>query len=289
MIKSAVTVSLVPEARGGPFIFWDDLPAACRRAKELGFDGIELFAPDAKTIERSDLRRLLDDHGLKLAAAGTGAGWVKHKLSLTSPDRSIREKAKDFVRSIIDVAAPLGAPAVVGSMQGRWGGDVDRDTALGFLSEAMYELARYSTQYQMKVLLEPLNRYETNLVNTFLDAVKVIFNTREGEIRLLADLFHMNIEEGWALPKAVKTVWVGHVHLADSNRHAAGFGHIDFAPIGQALCELRYDGYVSAEALPLPDSDTAARKTMETFRRFFPQVMDGGPPDTFCPGPPELE
>ena len=69
MIKSAVTISLVPEARGGPFVFWDDLPAACRKAAELGFDGVEVFAPDAGSLG-AGLRRALDDQGLQLAAAG---------------------------------------------------------------------------------------------------------------------------------------------------------------------------------------------------------------------------
>ncbi len=118
MIRSAVTVSLVAEARGGPFVFWDDLPAACRKAKALGFDAIEVFPPGPEAIG-GDLRKLLDDHGLDLAAVGTGAGWVKHRLTLTSADPSVRERARDFVRSIIDVAGALGAPAIIGSMQGR--------------------------------------------------------------------------------------------------------------------------------------------------------------------------
>ena len=50
MIKSAVTISLVPEARGGPFVFWDDLADACRKASSLGFDGVEVFPPDASAI-----------------------------------------------------------------------------------------------------------------------------------------------------------------------------------------------------------------------------------------------
>src|SRR3954453_14998525 len=97
-MRSAVTVSLVAEARGGPFVFWDDLPAACRQAKELGFDAIELFPPGPDAVDPGELRILLDDNGLSLAAVGTGAGWVKHKLSLTAAEEATREKAIDFVR-----------------------------------------------------------------------------------------------------------------------------------------------------------------------------------------------
>src|SRR5258706_8816842 len=101
MIRSCVTVSLVPEARGGPFVFWDDLPGACRAAAELGFDGIEIFPPGPDAIDAVALKSLLAEYRLELAAMGTGAGWLRHKLHLTHPDREIRGRALDFVRSII--------------------------------------------------------------------------------------------------------------------------------------------------------------------------------------------
>ena len=72
MIRSAVTVSLVPEARGGPFVFWDDLAGACRKARALGFDAVEVFPPGPDAIPVDDFRSLLEDHGLSLAAVGTG-------------------------------------------------------------------------------------------------------------------------------------------------------------------------------------------------------------------------
>src|SRR6185369_14706678 len=104
MIRSAVTVSLVAEARGGPFVFWDDLPAACRTAKTLGFDAIEIFPPSPDVFASLPVRKLLDDHGLALAAVGTGAGWVKHRLHLCHPEVAKRNQARDFIRSIVDVA-----------------------------------------------------------------------------------------------------------------------------------------------------------------------------------------
>jgi sugar phosphate isomerase/epimerase len=88
---------------------------------------------------------------------------------------------------------------------------------------------------------------------------------------LLADLFHMNIEEcDLAAALRAGAERIGHVHFVDSNRQAAGQGHLDFAPIAAALLQSRYSGFLSAEALPLPDSRTAAETTMKTFRRFFP-------------------
>src|SRR5260221_2715260 len=106
MIKSSVTVSLVPEARGGPFVFWDDLPAACRMAKSLGFDAVEIFPPGPDAVAPATLRKLLDENGLALAAVGTGAGWVKQKLQFGLPDAAARTKARAYIRAIIDFAGP---------------------------------------------------------------------------------------------------------------------------------------------------------------------------------------
>ena len=79
--------------------------------------------------EESWLQRLLQEHGLALAAVGTGAGWVKGRLHLCLPDAAARVKARAFIRSIIDLAGSLQAPAIIGSMQGRSGDGVDQATA----------------------------------------------------------------------------------------------------------------------------------------------------------------
>ncbi|HEV3385495.1 MAG TPA: TIM barrel protein, partial [Gemmata sp.] len=62
--------------------------------------------------------------------------------------------------------------------------------------------------------------------------------------------------------------YVGHIHFADSNRKAVGLGHTDFTPIVSALKEIGYEGYLSAEVYPLPDSDSAAKQTIESFRKY---------------------
>lgn len=270
MIKSAITVSLVEEARGGPFVFWDGIPAACARSAELGFDAIEIFAPSHDTVDRDELSVLLKEHNLKVAAVGTGAGMVKHGLSLTDPSPEKRDAAKEFIRQMIDFGGPFGAPAIIGSMQGKWGGDLDLDGALALLREALDELGPYAARHDVPLIYEPLNRYETNLIRTVADGVSFLKSLSTDNVKLLADLFHMNIEEA-DLASAIRAGqgYIGHVHFVDSNRQAAGRGHMDFAPIAAALIETNYDGYASAEAFPIPDSETTAVKTIETFNRYF--------------------
>ncbi len=270
MNPTSITVSLVPEAKGGPFILWDPLPEACRKAKALGYDAIELFPPSAEGVDVDLLARSLKDHGLKLAAVGTGAGAVLRKLTLTSPDPEVRRLARAFILEVIDLAARFGAPAILGSMQGRWGGSVDKPVALGYLRGALEDFGARAASKGTTFLLEPLNRYEGNVFNTIDEAAALIRSLSTKGVTILADLFHMNIEErdpagalraGGAL--------VTHVQLADSNRRPAGHGHTDFRAVAAALQAMNYQGYLSAEALPWPDPDSAARLAMDGIRRFF--------------------
>ena len=266
-MRSAVTVSLVPEAQGGPFVFWGDLAAHCAQAAALGFEAMEIFPRSPDAMNAKELRDLLRQHSLKLAAMGTGAGWVVHKLRLTDPDPEVRARARAFIASVIDFAAPFGAPAIIGSMQGRGEGAVTRAQALDWLREALEQLGPRAAAAGVPLLFEPLNRYETNLINTTADALELLDGLRTKNVKLLCDLFHMNIEEA-DVAAALRAAGprVGHVHFADSNRRAIGLGHTDMPPVMQALRDIGYGGFLSAEILPLPDSATAARQTITAFR-----------------------
>lgn len=270
MMKSAVTVSLVKEAEGGPFVFWHDLPAACQTAAELGYDAIELFAPGPEAVDPAELKSLLDQHGLNLAAVGTGAGMVIHKLSLTDPDPNRRAEAIHFVKTMISLGGPFGAPAIIGSMQGRWEVNVSKEQALAWLAEALQELALHAQQFRIPLIYEPLNRYETNLICTMSDGVYFLEQEGIANVVLLADLFHMNIEEA-DIAEAIRhgAKHIGHVHFVDSHRKPAGTGHMNYEPIARALQDIGYDKYASAEAFPWPNPLDAAKKTIESFQKYL--------------------
>ncbi|MCA9266901.1 MAG: sugar phosphate isomerase/epimerase, partial [Planctomycetales bacterium] len=253
--------------RGGPFVLWDDLPAACALAKSIGFDAVEIFAPSVEAIGAAQLRTLLDDHGLSLAAVGTGAGWVKHRLHLALPEASQRRAARDFIRTIIDFAGPFGAMAIIGSMQGRSGPGVDRAAARGYLAEALEELGEHAAQYGRPLLYEPLNRYETDQITTQGAGADFLQGLSTRNVRLLCDLFHMNIEEADVAQALLDAGdCVGHIHFVDSNRQAVGRGHLDVRPVMHALRQINYQGFLCAEAFPLPNPEAAARQTMAAYR-----------------------
>lgn len=266
-MKSAVTISLVPETKGGPFVFWDGLADGFARAARLGFDAVEIFPTSAEDLDAREIKKLCAEHSLKVAAVGTGAGWVKHKLRLTDPDATVRRRAQAFVAAIVDFAGSFGAPAILGSMQGRWEGAVSREQALAWLAEALEQLGPRAHAQGVPLLYEFLNRYETNLFNRVADSLELLKTLRTQNVKLLADLFHMNIEEA-DIAAALRLAGpkLGHVHFADSNRRAIGLGHTDMKPVMTALRDIGYDGYLSAEVFALPDSQAAAEQTIQSFK-----------------------
>jgi sugar phosphate isomerase/epimerase len=270
MIGSCVTIALVKEIRTGPWIFWDDLEQSMARASEMGFDAIELFTSSAAAVDPNVLKPLLEKFNLKLAAVGTGAGKVLHGLTLTDPDEDVRKQAISFVTDMIAFGAAFGAPSIIGSMQGNIPPGQDRNQALGWLAEGLRFLGHQAEEKGVTLIYEPLNRYETNLINTLEAGVDFIETENLRYVKLLADLFHMNIEEA-DMPASIRAHanHIGHVHFADSNRRAVGYGHTEMGAIASALKESGYNGFVSAEAFPWPDSDAAALQTITAFRQFF--------------------
>jgi sugar phosphate isomerase/epimerase len=277
-MKSAITICLVPEARQGPFVFHttasgEGLAAACRTAAELGFDAVEIFPESADAFPVKELAQLLADHKLALAAVGTGAGWVQHKLHLCHADAGVRAAAQAFIAGVIDVAGQFNAPAIIGSMQGRYEGDVSRNEALDHLAAALDMLGARAAGLGQVLLYEPLNRYESNLFNRQKDAASWLDARGLLNVRLLCDLFHMNIEESdVAAALAAVGQRVGHVHWADSNRQAMGLGHAAAAPIVAALRRIGYEGFLSAEVFPLPTAMDAARQTLASLHSHIKTV-----------------
>ena len=269
-MKSCVTIALVPAIRTGPWIYWDDLESSMAKAADLGFDAVELLTASADAIPSSQLSGLVSQYNLNVAAVGTGAGKVLHGLTLTDPDPQIRAKAISFIAEMISFGATVSAPAIIGSMQGNAMSGNGKEQALDWLAESLDTLGQFAESQGIKLIYEPLNRYETNLINDLRSGVDFIRSLKTKQIVLLADLFHMNIEES-SLADSIRAAgsYIGHVHFADSNRRPIGRGHTSMDEVAAALTEIGYEGYISAEAFPYPDPDQAARQTIQSFKTYF--------------------
>jgi len=270
MIKSCATIALVPTIKSGPWIYWDDLEKSMAHASLLGFDAIELFTASSDALDVATTKNLLEKYQLQLAAVGTGAGKVLHGLTLTDPDELIRKKAILFIENMISFGAYFNAPAIIGSMQGNIAIGFNHEQSLQWLAEGLIYLGKHAASLGVQLIYEPLNRYETNLMNTLSNGAQFIKTYQINHVGLLADLFHMNIEEvDIAASIRAHADFILHVHFADSNRRPVGNGHTNFKEIAKALKEINYQGYVSAEAFPWPNPQEAASQTIDSFKQLF--------------------
>jgi molybdopterin synthase catalytic subunit/hydroxypyruvate isomerase len=262
-MKISIVVSTQP-ARFEALAYKGELARNVAMIADLGYEGVELAVRDPKLLDVDELERLIKAHGLEVPAIGTGQAYGEEGLSFTHPDPDVRLRAIERIKDQCDLAARFGALVILGLIRGKVEAGVERGKALTWLTEALREVCAYGAERDVRLVLEPINRYETNLVNTVAEGLELIEQVGADNLGLLLDTFHMNIEEP-SIEAGVASAGerLLHFHVADSNRWYPGAGHINFAGIISALRRMGYGGYLSAEILPLPDPDTCARLALE--------------------------
>ena len=248
--------------------FKGDLELNLRRIAELGYDGVELAIRDPKLVDLDVLDELTKKYGLCVPAIGTGQAWGEEGLSFTDPDAAIRRLAIERIKSHIPGAFRFGAVIIIGLIRGILKPGVDPRQADDWLVGALRECCQAARPHNVRLALEPINRYETTLINTVAQGLELIERVGYGNFGLLLDTFHMNIEE----PDILASIrscghHVFHFHVADSNRWYPGAGHLDFQLILKTLFDSGYPSWVSGEFLPKPDAEGAAREGISFLRR----------------------
>jgi sugar phosphate isomerase/epimerase len=212
-------------------------------AQAAGFDALEL-----RDAARPGLEHV---QGCAPTACPELDGW------LGDFDPARRRRALDQLRAQLDGVAALGGSGVI--TPAAWGmftrrlppfdepprtPEQDREVLL----DGLAELGTHAERAGVAVLVEPLNRYEDHMINTVAQAAELIAATGSGGLRILADTYHMNIEED-DVCAALQSVAgrLGAVHLSDSNRHQPGTGHVPFGAILATLRDVGFDGVLSVE------------------------------------------
>lgn len=212
----------------------------------IGFDGIELAAASLDLPQR-ELEEIF-------AGSPVRAANVAGSTALIDPDPAERSAAKDLMRRRLDLAAALGAVGVLTVPQFgsaprlpdlspyKTAADLERELFV----EQLEALAPAARDAGVPIFLEPLNRYEQHLVNRLEQGVA--FAEQVEGVKIMADFFHMNIEEA-DIAASIRAAGphIVHVHVADSQRLQPGRGHLDFGPGFAALKEAGYDGYLGIE------------------------------------------
>ena len=263
-MKLSIVVSAQPSSFSA-LAYKGNLAENIAKIAALGYDGVELAVRDPKLLDSAFLATILKEHHLPVPALGTGQAYVEEKLSFTDPRKEIREQAIARIKSQAMLAARLNALVIIGLVRGRKACEVKAETAEGWLVEAMQECSSFDER--VRFAIEPINRYETDLVNTVPQGLALLEKIGKQNVGLLLDTFHMNVEEP-SITESMRAAGdrMFHFHVADSNRWYPGAGHVDFRIVFDTLAGMNYTGFVSAEILPLPDPDSAARLTIKHLR-----------------------
>jgi sugar phosphate isomerase/epimerase len=266
-MKLSIVLSTQP-AQFQAATFKGALETNLARIASFGYDGVELAIRDPKIVDLNNLEGLVQKHNLRVPAIGTGQAWGEEGLSFTDPDPAIRRAAIERIKGHVPVASCFKAVIIIGLIRGIIKPGVDHAQAMDWLIEALQECSEAARPYGIRLALEPINRYETTLINNTAQGLELIEHVGADNFGLLLDTFHMNIEEP-VIEDSIRSCGerVFHFHVADSNRWFPGAGHLDFKSMLNTLFATGYQGWVSGEFLPKPDAETAAQKGIAHLRQ----------------------
>lgn len=232
-----------------PFVTIEHL-SLLPRLRAMGFDLIEVAFEDPTTIDVVALGRAAADTGLGVVVCGAfGPG-----RNLASAEAAERAAAGSYIRGLIDAAATLGSPIVGGPMYGAVGKApaVDlaaREAERATAAKELRRLAVYAGDKGVRLAMEPLNRFETDLVNVVDQGLTLIEAIGSPHVGLHLDTFHMHLEEkdsALAIQRAGDHIF--HFHACENDRGVPGTGQVSWERVAAALVNIGYDGDVVIES-----------------------------------------
>ncbi len=235
-----------------------------RNLEPCGYDAIELNYPGV-IADMPEVKSALADSPLH---SRTMCCTPDHDLAVLDDDPDARLSL--FLRTL-DLAADLGVETLVSvPVRGPLPSNTSAEEELGLYESALGILGQAVATRNLQIVIEPLIRYETHLLNTLADAKAAAIRAAHPAIKILADFFHMNVEEADIAASIRESVkWIGHVHLADSIRLNPGCGHLDFGPGLRAPVEGGYDGVLALECRIAGDPLIELRRSADLIRRLW--------------------
>lgn len=230
-------------------------------ALRLGYDGIEFHTRENAPL---DLARMAA-HPCGIAMLVTGRVFTQGGLSLLDEDPAPCVAA---MKTYLDKAAELQAGIVLGWAKGNIPQGGDRELYLNKLGTQLRILNDYGKAVGAPIVIEVINRYETNIFNTAAETLAFIEKHDLDNCYVHLDTFHMNIEETDPC-EAIRLCGsrLGYFHAADNTRLYPGSGQLNFGKMFDALEEIGYTGWVTVECIPQPDRETAAARAIAHLRQ----------------------
>ncbi len=216
--------------------------------KELGFDLIEIPLLELDKIDPLKIRARLDQVGLGVCASTA----CSEETDVSSKDAAIRKQGLEYLKQCVHAAKEIGATCFSGVLYSAIGGRLDGMPDEGYwerAASALKEVAKLAADLGITIGIEPINRYETFLINTCDQALTLLDMIDEANVKIHLDAYHMNIEENdFYEPTKKAASYLCHYHLSESHRGAPGTGTVNWDEIYRALGEENYTGVVGLES-----------------------------------------
>jgi len=230
--------------------FSDDTLHLFQKVHDMGFDTLEICVESPETINIESIAKASTKTGIEVIICG--AFGVERDIS--SNDSAIRVQGVNYIKTCIDIAVQIGSKMVSGPMYSATGKtkllSLDEKTRQwDFAVENMKIVGEYARKSGIKLAIEPLNRFETDFINTVDQGLAFINRIDMDNVGLLLDTFHMNIEEkniGNAIRLAGNKVF--NFHACANDRGTPGEDHINWTEVKEALHDIGYNDYIVIEA-----------------------------------------
>ncbi|WP_018897665.1 sugar phosphate isomerase/epimerase family protein [Rhizobium sp. 2MFCol3.1] len=253
-------------------LFTDEtLEDSLERLSRYGYDGVEL---PVMSMLPSEVKSRLSHHGL--TCTSVNGRFVGRDRDLSSSDEAVRSAAVSYVRSCLQLASHIGAPVaiIVPTRIGKLSPDTSLEREWANVVKSLEEIGRIGQGLGVTAVIECVNRAETYLANRLETAHRLVKDTGSANVALMADSFHMNIEET-DVHAALRSVagYLKHVHLADNNRTAPGMGHLDLGRFLETLFSIGYRGAIAMEC-DVQALDRYRRNAFTTDPKVFDQYAE---------------
>lgn len=218
--------------------------------RALGFDLIEIAVEEPALVDAARLKAALAKTGLGAIVCGA----FGPERNLASADPALRQNADRYVRALIELAADVGSPLVAGPMYSSVGKErlATAEERAGEWQRAvsgLRALAAVAGARGVRLAIEPLNRFETDMINVVEQGMALIADAGSPHLGLHLDTFHMHLEEkdsGAAIRRAGDRLF--HLHACENDRGVPGSGQVRWQEIAEGLAAIGYDGAVVIES-----------------------------------------
>lgn len=220
------------------------------KVADMGFDTVELPLETLESLDGKKVAAKLKETGLK----ATVCGAFSPDRDLTSDNAAYRTNSLKYIKGAIDFCAASGAHSLIGPMYSAVGkrrhvSAAQKKKEWGLAVKGITEAGKYAAKFGINLAVEPLNRFETDLLNTSEQACKMVNDINLANVGVHLDTFHMNIEEKCsysAIKLAGKKLF--HFHACENDRGAPGSGQVDWESVAQALAEIKYNREIVIES-----------------------------------------